>query len=249
VLLAAMLLPTLVCAEDKVATTPPITVQVQVDAQGHLGAITPMQKLGEPYASLVQRTLAGWSFYPARIQGKPVVTTTWLTIEMTAQPRGNGDFEVHVVYLGNGPYTKLSAPSYPGDMLRERREAKLVALATIGIDGKFSDVRIAQSQTSDGVSARDFIDSVRDMLKRAKAHPIIVDGEPVVSHISFPIIYHIDVMNETRGTPDNLATARDSAKFIAAKPASDEKIDAQANAMVTLDSPVSPVSPRSLPGS
>ncbi|OOG55480.1 hypothetical protein B0E48_12570 [Rhodanobacter sp. C03] len=230
-LLVAMLLPPLVCAEDKVATTPPIKVQVQVDAQGHLGDITPMQKLDEPYASLVQRTLAGWSFYPARVQGKPVITTTWLTIELKAQPRGNGDFDVQVVYLGNGPRFEMLNPAYPGSMVRERTEAKITVLATIEADGSVADVHFGQALTTDGVSAKDFEINAIAAVKKAKVHSIIVDGEPVATHLSIPIQFALGA----RTIPMDLKPAKGSSKSLVA-----EKDALPGDTMVALDSPVSP---------
>lgn len=243
-LLAALLLPSLALAAGKarVMTTPPIRVQVQVNALGHVVDISPMQKLNEPFAGIVQHTLANWTFYPARINDKPVATTTWLSIELKAQMRDNGDAAVQVVYLGNGPDIELIPPRYPPDMVRDLREARIVVQATLGLDGHLSDARVVQALTTDGGRAREFVDSVMAAVSKAKGRPIVVDGQPVVSHIRCPVSFTLDRNGHPAGMPEDLKHAIDSVKYVKLEPAPEKDFSAAGDYTVALDSPVKPLS-------
>lgn len=250
-LLIAMLLPSMALATDKPKeiTTPPIKVQVQVDAAGRLVDITPMRKVAEPFADVIRRTVSGWRFYPARVNGKPVVTTTWLTLELKVQPQDNGNAAVQVVYFGNGPDVAFTNPAYPRDMMRAQREARIVVEATVGVDGHLSAPKIVDALTSDGGPAREFVNNVLDSARKATARPIIVDGQPVISHIRMPVSFGVSRYRQGADTKPDSDWARlferaiDSSKFVVRSatllPA--RRFTPIGDVMVVLDSPVGPV--------
>ena len=244
-LLAVTLLPSLALAtsDPKVMTTPPILVRVAVDATGHLTDITPMQKLADPFAGIVQRTLAKWTFYPARINGKPVVTMTWLNIKLKAQLNGNGGAQVQVDYLGNGPYWGLTCPPYPWQMARELRAARIVVEATVGTDGHLADPKVVAALTSDGGPAKFFVRAVLNSVRKAKAKPIVVDGQPVVSHVRFPVTFALDVDGRTDGDAAHFRPASDSSRYVTASqvPPPASRLALVGNEMVALDSPIQPI--------
>lgn len=250
-LLVAMLLPSLALATDtpKAITTPPIKVQVQVDATGHLVDITPMQKIAGPFADVIKNTVSAWRFRPARVNDKPVVTTTWLTLGMKVQPQDTGNAAAQVLYYGNGPDVAFGNPAYPREMLRAQREARIVFEATVGVDGRLSEPRIIEALTSDGGPAVEFVNNVLDAARKATAHPIIVDGQPVVSHIRMPVSFSI---GRDAQAPDSTAhndwakhfeRAHDSSKFVmhSSAPLPPSQLAPIGDVMVVLDSPVGPV--------
>lgn len=237
--LVAWMTPWLAQAADKEMTTPPITVQVQVDAQGRLAEIKPLTKLGEPFDGIIQRALAHWTFDPARVDGKPVVTTTWLAIDLKAQVHDNGDAAVQVRYLGNGPDVLLAEPAYPDDMLRRGREATIIVHATVGIDGHLSDVAVSEALTSNGVYAREFVDASVTAVTHSTAQPIMVDGKPVVSRVSIPLHFKLHEIGKLN--PRQLAPADDASRFV--KPATAVEQPAFADDVdVAIDSPIKPLS-------
>ena len=250
-LLAAMLLPSLAVATDKPKeiTTPPIKVQVQVDATGHLADITPKAKMAEPFVAVIRRTVSGWRFHPARVNGKPVVTTTWLTLGLKVQPQDNGNAAVQVLYYGNGPDVAFGNPAYPRDMLRAQREARIVFEATVGVDGHLSEPKIVEALTSDGGPAVEFVNNVLDAARKATAQPIIVDGQPVVSHIRLPVSFGFSQHDSGPGPSSASDWARqferasDSSKYVVHSPTllPSSRLAPIGDVMVVLDSPVGPV--------
>lgn len=241
VLLGALLLPPLALAtgNPKMLTTPPIKVRVQVDATGHLTHITPMRKLKEPFAGIVERTLAKWTFYPARVNDKPVVTTTWLNIALKARMEVNGDAQVQVQYLGNGPdVAPLVGPAYPRTMLRRYCEAEVVVQATVGANGHLANPRVLAAMTTHGDPAADFVHAAFDAVNQTRASPIIVDGQPVPTQIRFPITFNIGTVGKV---PAGLECASDSAKFVHSAPAAITPADLSSDASVVLDSPIQPL--------
>lgn len=245
VLLAAMWVPTLVCAGDKIVHSDPIKVQVQVDSQGHVGDIHPMHAVKEPFASLLQTTLSGWRFHPAVLDGTPVATTTWLTVELVSRPNASGSYSVHVQYDGNGPYLVGGVPRYPTDMLRQGRDANIVVFATFGKDGTLSDLRVGQAETSDGGPAAEFVHAVFDSLHRAQVHPIVVDGHPVASRIRFPVTFRLDRTADAKGDIPNLKPASDRSRFPGPTDVPAGMVGSPEGVALALDSPVTPMN---LPG-
>lgn len=251
-LLAALLLPSLALAADKPReiTTPPIKVQVQVDATGRLADITPVPKVAGPFADVIRRSVSNWKFHPARVNGKPVVTTTWLTVGLKVQPQDDGSAVVQVVYYGNGPDVEFTNPGYPPDMVREGREAKIVLEAAVGLDGHLSELKIVDAVTSDGGPARDFVRNVLDSARKATARPIIVDGQPVVSHIRMPVSFSLGRYGQDPGSKPigdwtrHFERARDSSKYVvhSSAPLPASRLAPIGDVMVVLDSPVGPVS-------
>lgn len=234
--------PSLALATDrpKEVTTAPIEVRVQVDAQGHLSGITPMQPLKEPFAGIVQRTLAKWTFYPARVADRPVVTTTWLNVDLKALMREDGNAVVQVEYLGNGPYIEpLVAPAYPRDMARVDCEAEVDVQATVGANGHLANPRVVEAFTTRGQPAQDFVDAAFEAVKHTKAHAIIVDGQPVPTQVRIPITFNLGSMG--RGHT-GLERASDSAKFVHLDTASITPADFSGVALIVQDSPIKPLS-------
>ena len=251
-LLVAMLVPSLALATDKhkEITTLPIKVQVQVDATGHLVDITPVQKTAGPFIDAIKGAVSAWRFYPARVNGKPVVTTTWLTLGLKVQPQDNGNAAVQVLYYGNGPDVAFSNPAYPRNMARAQREARIVFEATVGVDGHLSEPKIVEALTSDGGPAVEFVNNVLDSARKATAQPIVVNGQPVVSHVRLPVSFGLSQdeqgpgPNSTSDWAKQFERASDSSKYVVHSPTllPASRLAPIGDVMVVLDSPVGPLS-------
>jgi hypothetical protein len=230
------LIPLYAISKDRSGSMPSYlyTVKVDVDTDGRLVNIKPTRAIEEPYAGLLKQTLAKWRFYPARVDGKPAVTTTWLKLELKAAKQSNGDVQIHLAYLGNGPDYQLT-PKYPPDMIGQGLGAKIFLHATIGVDGKFSEVSVTQALVTNGRHADEFVRSSIDAAQAATAEPIVVAGKPVISHVSLPIVYRL---SERGG---NLQPAGDSAKYVSAPSKEVVKVQSEDDALLALDSPIRPM--------
>lgn len=239
-LVLVLLLPFETYASGNETMSPVFRVQVQVDGQGRVSVTQPLRSLKEPYAGIVKHTLESWRFHPALVGEKPAVTITWLSVALASTSMPNGDLGVAVTYFGNGPSLGDLALTYPADMVRRRLQARLLVEATVGTDGLLSDIQMVKTTTSDGLDVSSFVKSARDTLGKAHVHPILVDGQPVASHVRFPINY---VLGSTEQSSElekqhGFKRARDSSRFVSGQPAASVPEELPSGAMIALDSPV-----------
>lgn len=151
-LLALLLLTTCALAErierlpQRLVTS--ISADVTVGADGQLQSIGELSpKLDPELQALVLAEMRAVEFSPGRVDGRPVVVQTSLSLTLGlrdgAQP---GEFLLELVDVGTGPnFVSRRAPQYPPAMLQRGREAKVMTHLRYDADGRVVDAEIISS--------------------------------------------------------------------------------------------------------
>ena len=141
-------------------------------------------KLEPAVAALVDRTVRGWRFEPVLEDGRPVIATTRMRLELEALPRDDGyALRVADVAFGEPEAGGNPPPPFPRGL---QVDARVRLLLQVAADGRVRDVHVEQVSLGDRMGKRS--SAVRDAFARVTRETArswsfdtgeIVDGEPV----------------------------------------------------------------------
>lgn len=190
---------------------------VEVDANGHITSVTPVERMPNAYLDVLRSNVMRWQFVPAQRNGHPVAVTTWLRVNMRVRTLPGRNVALQVLYVGNGPRVDAYAngSTYPPDFKRARVEAMFYLLATVETDGALDHVSLARAYTSRAYPATAVAAGLIDMVAHWKAKPMVVDGSPVAARIIIPLAFHLyetDILGRSTAywRTDKLKLASDS---------------------------------------
>lgn len=152
-------------------------------------------RLDPEVARLVDRTVRGWRFEPVLVDGRPVIATTRMRLELEALPRDDGyALRVADVAFGEPKSTNRTPPVYPRVALDMRAEAIVRLLLRLDATGKVAEVHVEQVDMSiDGGKRANFLrerfaaNSRKAALGWTFDMGEIVDGEPVPAIVRVPV--------------------------------------------------------------
>lgn len=146
-------------------------------------------------AALVDRTVRSWQFEPVIEDGRPVIATTRMRLDLEALPRDDGyALRVAHVAFGEPEAGPNPPPPYPRVALDKQVGAKVSLLLQVHADGRVGKVHVEQVSLTDRLGKREPV--VRERFaeasrKAAQAWTFdtgeIVDGEPVAMQLRVPV--------------------------------------------------------------
>ncbi len=200
------------CAwSQQVVRTMPVVLQLDVNAQGAVTRVVPMQApvmhapagsagivvhtmpppLPESLVKAATQVASSWHFKTRQVDGKPVSGRTWARAKLQIIKKGKDAYAVDLSYQGNGPYLyRTVATSYPPDMRRRGISAGLVVEYVVEPDGSLGDIKVTHV-LGDVTSGRSFRQAALASLGRSKAHPELIDGKPVATRVRTSVMFEL----------------------------------------------------------
>ena len=210
--LMALALASAASASDAVREWP-VTVQLDVNTAGQVTSakvmdpVPLMQPAGDGLAAqktrfgplpdalvpIVEKATLKWRFQPIRVQGIPVTGRTWAVAELQFAKRKNGDVDVSIQYVRNGPFTRYPVmPKYPELMVRQDVSGALAVEFVVEPDGSTDQIRILKAFGGAAKHEDLFGQAVRKALSESKSIPLMVDGKAVATRMRVPYVFHTD---------------------------------------------------------
>jgi hypothetical protein len=168
-------------------------------------------KLGDSVESLLQNNIAQWHFEPVRVDGRPVIARTRMSVELKALPQAEGYLlKVSNVTFGSAKSRgKLVPPSYPTDAIRAGLGARV--LLSVKLDAQGNVAAAHPYQTSLNKHGRErqaerwrkrFEQVSLAAVKKWKFEPAeALEGNPVGSTVMVPITFVLT--SRPKGSIDN----------------------------------------------
>jgi len=164
-------------------------VRVEVDAQGHVGTVTPDPALSPPVAKAVQELVSGWRFDPPARDGHVAGGVTFLQLAACAVPVG-GSYQFAVALYSSGPARSgPPAPLIPVRMLRAGRSLSFKLNYRVLPDGTAQIDDIVFVNGGNPGDHRIIRESVQSWFRASKFEPEQLDGKPVATRMSLPIAF------------------------------------------------------------
>ena len=208
VLCCALLLVPAAVPAQQVVRQQPLTLQLDVDAQGQVSAAKVMGHLAADASRhhLVMRNEAlpagllkairevaeNWRFKAPQRDGHPVNGRTYASATMKILKMPNGSYRMDLEYRRNGPViTFMPASRYPRRARRLGREAAVVVEATVQADGTIGGARVVKVFTANAASGRLFAKAALDVVRQWKGVPMMLDGHAVATRMRTAIYYQL----------------------------------------------------------
>lgn len=208
--LAWILLPAIALAAEPVQDWP-ITLQLDVNCMGqvtaakvmgptvpqtgdvHLNANFPRYKqLPEALAQRVEQATLNWKFQPITLAGIPVTGRTWATAYLRFAERKDGNVDVALQYLGNGPFMQHEVlPRPPVVMLRQMATGILDVEYVVEPDGSVDHIQALKAFGKVALYQGVFEQAVRKAFSASKGLPLLIDGKPVATRMRIPVTFFV----------------------------------------------------------
>ncbi|MBW3549733.1 MAG: energy transducer TonB [Proteobacteria bacterium] len=209
--------PRLVAAAVTVALTlslaPPAPAQEQLavyrlEAAGRIeiapdGSVHDLQLEAGHKATVAQaltKSIRGWRFEPITQDGKPVIASTRLRLELEARPATDGDYRLFIdkVHFGEpGQNHQLNPPRYPRDAVRAGVSGRVVLVLKLDGAGNVERVHVEQTSLDPHASSR-YAKRWRERFEQASVASArnwkfdmteTIAGEPVGASVRVPVDY------------------------------------------------------------
>ncbi len=148
----------------------------------------------------IDKNVRSWRFEPITVDGRAVVATTQMNLQLVAVPVDNGDYGLRVekVWFGDPRRSNhIPAPAYPADAAKAGRQAKVVLV--LRLDPQGNVVEAFPEQTSldiapDGKKAQYWRKRFEEASIRAAMGwkftvTEIIDGQPIGGSVRIPVSY------------------------------------------------------------
>lgn len=204
----------------------PVTLQLDVDAQGQVTAAKAMgpvrltdssghqqrswyPALSKVVSSAAEKVASNWRFEPPKVDGKPVAGRTYAQATLQIVKHGDGTFRVKLTYRGNGAFLDYRvAPIYPMRMRRLSYDAGLVADAQVAPDGSVGEIHVLKVFTRASDHGAAFAKAAQKSISKSKGEPMHVDGRAVASHVRIAIIFNHASMEAVGGNTREMKRTR-----------------------------------------
>ncbi|HEV2681543.1 MAG TPA: energy transducer TonB [Rhodanobacter sp.] len=217
------------------------SVGADVDAQGHITATQVDPDVPASIAPVLAAAVKQWQFTAAKLNGRPVPAHTFISAKLQALPNTNGQYNLRISFMGNGPYLNRSTvfPSYPRDAIRAHESAFTILDVTVQPDGNLTDMTVS-SKFEDWPLLGYFKNAVLTAAQHWHATPEQVDGHPVATHMRIPVNFTIYDQTFTRKQALILREAARKEAATADAEATQPAIPLPSEQEVALDSPLQP---------
>jgi TonB family protein len=171
---------------DQPPRTEPLRGWASIDAEGRLDSIEWSATVPSILHDVGRRSLRRLAFSPARVDGRPRPSRTWLSGEFVLREIG-AEYEVSLRTVEAGPrLARIRSPRYPQSSLRRREAGTVIAEFVVGTDGQVGQLR-TRALVGDAAFAR----AVDDALPKWRFEPERIDGRAVASPLCVPFRFSL----------------------------------------------------------
>lgn len=184
--------------------------RITIAADGSVSDYALQDQLDESIAGLVDKTVRNWHFEPILVDGRPVIATTNMHLELEALPRDGDEFVLRVADVDFGGSTKVShdPPQYPRDALDDRIGAKVTLVVQVDATGKVERLhveRVSLSEDSSDMRERFWRERfAKATLAAAKDWTFknneVIDGTPLATILRIQVAYQINNSSQPEGS-------------------------------------------------
>lgn len=173
---------------------------IEVSPDGSVLDYTLETELDPQVASLVNRTVRSWVFEPVIEDGRPVIATTRMRLDLEALPSDGDGFLLRVsdVVFGEPESRDNRPPEYPRNALDENVGAMVTLLLRLDGAGQVEEVHVEQVSLTDSMGKRgEFLRARFAEVSRRTAldwtYEIneIVDGDPEPMTVRVPVEFQM----------------------------------------------------------
>lgn len=192
------------------AYTLDVSGRITIAADGSVSDYTVGETLDDTIVGLLDKTVRSWHFEPILVDGRPVMATTNMHLELAALARGNDEFALQVADVDFGGPTKgeNAPPRYPRAALDARMGAMVTLALRVDAAGKVERSHVERvSLSEDGSDMRDNFWRERfakATLAAAKDWTFnnneVVDGAPLATTLRTSVAYQIDGSGQPEGS-------------------------------------------------
>lgn len=207
---AWMLLPAAAFAGEPLQDWP-ITLQLDVNSAGRVTAAKAMgptapqtgdahftakvpsdQRLSEALAHKAEQAALKWKFQPITLAGIPVTGRTWAAAHLRFTQRKDGNVDVALQYLGNGPFMQQQVlPRPPEVMLRQMATGIVDVEYVVEPDGSVDHIQTLKWFGKVAQYQEVFAQAIRQAFGASKGLPMLIDGKPVATRMRIPVTFFV----------------------------------------------------------
>lgn len=157
-----------------------LRVAVDVDATGRVVAAEPLDDPEPPFAAAARFAVRQWQFDPAQPDGVPVAARTVVPVIFLP----TASFELARVQVPPRPVSQ-QRPDYPLPMRRAGIEGEVLVVFDVTPEGRVRNAWVARSNHPG------FDEAAIEAVEAWRFTPGVVDGRPVYTRISVPMVFRI----------------------------------------------------------
>lgn len=161
------------------------TFALELDARGQLTAIEPTEAMPAELRKELEARIGQWAFAPARVDGQPAATRTYLRITTAGSRSPDGMLKVLSATTGPG-VASLSNPAYPTSELRRGEGGIVVLQLAVDANGEVTDVAFYGERQR---ASRTLANAARDAARDWRFKPETVNGTAIASTVVLPVCF------------------------------------------------------------
>jgi hypothetical protein len=183
------------------------SVLVEVDAAGKPVKVEAPADLPEAIRGFVEKRVASWQYLPAKLEGVPQASTTYVSVKACATPVAEG-YRLGVDFNGNGPRRagdlRLDPPMYPMLAHRAGTEATFVLILATDAAGKAQIEAIEHADISGRAGAGAFEPTLRRWAQGVRFDLEQVAGKPVPARVRVPVLFSMGLKQDRKTLREEL---------------------------------------------
>lgn len=177
------------------------SVKVEVDAAGKPVKVEAPADLPAEIRGYIETRVASWQYQPARLEGVPQASTTYVSVNACAMPVAEG-YRLGVDFNGNGPRRagdlRLDPPMYPMLAHRAGTEATFVLILATDAAGKARIDAIEHADISGRAGAGAFEPTLRRWAQGVRFDLEQVSGKPVPARVRVPVLFSMGLKQDRK---------------------------------------------------
>lgn len=179
-------------AAERDVVTFAASVKVDVDAAGKPVKVEAPGDLPAEIRDHIEKRVASWQYQPARLEGVPQASTTYVSVNACAMPVAEG-YRLGVDFDGNGPRRAgdraLASPVYPIQAEVGGTEADFTLILVVDDQGKARIDEVERADISGRAGRATFRPELERWVKRIRFDPEIVAGKPVPGLVRMTVAF------------------------------------------------------------
>ena len=178
--------------------------EVQIAVDGHVSDYRLTSTMAPEIATLIDKTVRGWTFEPIVVDGAPVIAKTAMHLDLKAEPSGEKDqYRLRIANVRFGDMRrgfKARPPHYPMEAVRVRLGAKVLVAIRVDESGNVVDAQAYQTSLDAKAGSENEAERWRKMFEAASIvaargwHydvPESINGKPVGSTAIVPVDFFV----------------------------------------------------------
>lgn len=191
------------------------SVRVEVDAAGKPVKVEAPADLPDAIRTFVEKRVASWQYMPAKLEGVPQASITYVAVNACAVPVAEG-YRLGVDFNGNGPRRagdlRLDPPMYPMLAHRAGTEATFVLILVTDAAGNAQIDAIEHADISGRAGAAAFEPTLRRWAQGVRFDLEQVAGKPVPARVRVPVLFSMGLKQDRKTLREELQAKAKSSR-------------------------------------